>query len=130
MIYFCILLTSEIERSVCENIQQRTTGRIRTRVAAIRTEPTLYALYQVNHQGAPRTLTLTAELLPELTHSGLSETKQIVCLLCKSQSNVFDVDFRFSIFFIDFSIRLLPFILKNKCQILFVNLTQNFLLSS
>ena len=42
-----------VERERGEDMQQRTTGRNRTRVAAIRTEPLWYALYPVNHQGAP-----------------------------------------------------------------------------
>ena len=33
-----------------EDMQQMTTGRTRTRVAAFRTEPIWYALYLVNHR--------------------------------------------------------------------------------
>ena len=35
-----------------KDLQQMTTGRILTRVTAIRTEPTWYVLYTVSHRGA------------------------------------------------------------------------------
>ena len=35
------------------DMQQSTTGKIRTRVTAVRTEPIWYALYPVSYRGAP-----------------------------------------------------------------------------
>ena len=39
-----------------EDIEQMTTGRTRTRVAAFRTEPIWYVFYLVSHQGSPGTM--------------------------------------------------------------------------
>ena len=40
-----------------EDMQQRTPGRNRTRVIAIRTEPVWDAFYPVRHQGTPQYVT-------------------------------------------------------------------------